>query len=91
MCICYFILMNAFLAIIVEAYDQAKTGFDAFSYSDAFGFIFRRHIMRYPFSGGKFHIPDQELEAILDYCMDHWAADEADEKVRATCAAHKRP
>ena len=25
---CYFILMNAFLAIIVEAYEQTKKGFD---------------------------------------------------------------
>ena len=39
--ICYFILMNAFLAIIVEAYDNTKAGYDSISYTDSLGGLYR--------------------------------------------------
>ena len=78
-CICYFILMNAFLAIIVEAYEAAKSGFDDFSYSDAFWVIFKRALSRKR-AAGNYHIDDHTLEVVLDYCMDHWDASETEAK-----------
>jgi len=61
--ICFFILVNAFLAIVVEAYEEAKEGFDEFSYTDAVVFLVR------PTVGGQFHVDDTTLDEVLDWCV----------------------
>lgn len=76
MMICYFILINAFLAIIVEAYEKTKGGFDAISYTDAiFGLGVKiqakvARLWRKPRPEEKeFHLKAVELKAALQWIL----------------------
>ena len=78
--ICFFILMNAFLAIIVEAYEAAKSDFDAFSYTDAITVLARRVYNFRNKKRNRFYVDNQTLEEVLDWTCDVWDEDEKEEK-----------
>jgi len=65
---CFFILMNAFLAIIVEAYDNTKRGFDEISYTDALPGLLR-YFFRRPERGGEWRISDDDCISVCEYVL----------------------
>ncbi|GMI19680.1 hypothetical protein TrRE_jg11734, partial [Triparma retinervis] len=69
MMICYFILINAFLAIIVEAYEQTKSGFDAISYTDALWSVVEKVNIWRKKTGGEYHLNSYAIQEVLNWVL----------------------
>ncbi|GMH99824.1 hypothetical protein TrVE_jg2120 [Triparma verrucosa] len=92
--ICYFILMNAFLAIIVEAYEQTKRGFDAVSHTDAIWNMIDqiKGAVKYKEPKcGKFHISNKELSDVLSWILGINLEDEDDSNDEVPPMCSERP
>lgn len=81
MMMCYFILINAFLAIIVEAYEQTKSGFDEISYTDSFWHLLEMAKWWKKPKDGDFYLDDEEVKEVLDWVLGIFDAERKEEDI----------